>query len=309
MLELTLLIALSINLYGRAVWLALIGQTLNPGVMMIAAPLAVVTYLWAQSDGQSRESSPHTSPHTSLPSPLSVSILGMVTLTAGVILSWSAYNKLAFTSADEWALWWRETGLILEGLGLICLWTSWTTRAYDERRVKTLLYPLSISIFSLPWESILRGLDIHLQRLSTDIAVYLLDVFSLFNLSSLPLKVYYWDSITIYSERFYLIINETCAGVNLLLSMSLYAIGFAWVMGAHIARAWILVAYIIPLCLLFNGFRVALIFSLGHFGDQELATGPWHEGSAYISQVFLFIGIALINHTLDRAPKSEERDP
>ena len=91
--------------------------------------------------------------------------------------------------------------------------------------------------------------------------------------------------------------------------MSLYAIGFSWVMGAHIRRAAVLVAYMIPLSIVFNGLRITIIFCLGHFGDQALATGPWHEGSAYIAQAFLFALIALINALLDRERGSEAHDP
>ena len=229
----------------------------------------------------------------------------------------------------------RNLFIIVEGIGLYCLWSAWLWRKYvlftitidralsissnlldhNTEKYKSnydlvgqLHYPLSFALFTLPWEAVLRNYDDTLQRISTDIAVYLLDLIDWLKFSEI-IQVAYWDAITIYSDRFYLIINETCAGVNLLLSMSIYALGYAWLMKCTVKRSWLLVAYMMPLCLLFNGLRICLIFCLGHFGDQALATGPWHEGSAYISQALLFIALGLINYGLGAEPKSVKHDP
>ena len=58
----------------------------------------------------------------------------------------------------------------------------------------------------------------------------------------------------------YLIINETCAGVNLI-SMSMYAVGFSWIMGTQIGRRCSC-CLIIPLSVIFNGLRITIIFCL-----------------------------------------------
>ena len=227
----------------------------------------------------------------------------------GAYYSLMASQRLALSSGDGWALWARELGFIGEGLGLIGLWTSWTYSHFSPALCARLYYPLSTSLFSLPWESFLRSYDQHLQELSADVAVRTLDLIDWLFTCSPPLKIGYWDSITLYSERFYLIINETCAGINLFISMSLYTLGFSWIMGASIQRATILITYILPLSILFNGLRIAIIFCLGHFGDKALATGAWHEGSAYLSQAALFVIIALINAALDREQVSGARGP
>lgn len=317
-LETLALICLSINLYGRSVWIALVGHTLNPGVMIVSAPFALIAYLWlvqkVESDIESKQEANYVDDEHQLSTESQWGLLDLVGPTLfclGAWVSWQAYTDLILAKTSNHALWWREVGFILEGLGVIGLWRSWTWQAYGQDRALAwrLHYPLSILIFALPWEGLLRGFDLELQGISTDLGIFCLDLLNLLYEWERPLVVNYWDSITLYSDHFYLIINETCAGVNLLISMSLYAVGFGWVMKGDIKRAWLLVAYIIPLCMVFNGLRIAMIFCLGHFGDQALATGGWHEGSAYICQICLFILMALINRDLDRVPVSSRHGP
>ena len=325
MLECSVLLILSANIYGRLLWQAFAGQTINPGVMLIAGPLCLVTYLWvkeyqlsSQRDDLSQDYVNKEGNDSLLKNSEELilgswylSVTSLCILLVASFFSWEAYTDQALKS-NHYALWQQEWALIFEGLGLLGLWSAWTWRKYGANieNVVTLHYPLSIGIFGLPWEGILRHYDYLLQKLSTDLAVFFLDGWSIFfSPQERPLNIEYWDAITIYSPHFYLIINETCAGVNLLLSMSLYAFGFAWVMNTGLQRAWILVLYIIPLCLVFNGIRIAIIFALGHFGDQELATGFWHEGTAYLTQAILFIILAFINYLLDQEPKSAKHDP
>ena len=313
--EVAILSFMSLNLYVRAVWIALVGQTLNPSVMIVAAPVALIAYLWVLQSVKLDQTQAGIDHQTESLKPRRTSnillLLAVTSMGVGTYISSQAYEILTLFETDREALWRREVGMIVEGLSLILLWSSWTWKRYavQQELAWRLHYPLSISIFTLPWEGILRGFDLSLQRMSTDLGVYCLDLLDQICEWKRPLKIAYWDSITIYSDHFYLIINETCAGVNLLISMSLYAIGFAWVMGTNIKRAWILILYILPLCVVFNGIRIALIFCLGHFGDQALATGVWHEGSAYVCQGSLFLVMALINHTIGRELMSSRHDP
>lgn len=322
-IELAILALLTLNVYGR-IWLWITqGSTINPGVAIAATTLAVFTYWYVYRSSQHGPSSiqdianqrftliDHTQCQSSTFMSWGMLSLGVGLSVLGICSSWAAYKHLAFAPLDHQAQHAHNLGLLCEGAGVIGLWSAWSWSQVNElggiSGVIRLHFPISIAVFGLPWEGILRTLDEPLQRLSTDIAVIVLDLLDLFSLCDS--YVHYWDAFTIYSDQFYLIINETCAGVNLLLSMSLYALGFGWVMGVSLSRAWILVAYIIPLSIIFNGVRIAVIFILGHSGSVELATGPWHEGSGYLCQVVLFILIALINQWLNQAPRSLKRGP
>lgn len=301
-LEALLLCILALNVTARVwIWIAH-GVTINPGVAIAATTLAIFAYFRGQgapvsSRGETEHPSRAVFTRYMHQRVWFMRLIGLTLSLGGGSLSWCTYEHLAFMSLDPTHLQLSHLGLILEGLGVIALWSAYTwARGLDlwgVERSRRLHFPISIAVFGLPWEGVLRTLDLPLQRLSADLAVMILDLSDLLGLSTAHVR--YWDSFTIYSDQFYLIVNETCAGVNLLLSMSLYALGFGWTMGVSLTRAWILIAYIIPLSICFNGVRVAIIFMLGHTGSVELATGPWHEGSGYLCQLLLFIVLALLN--------------
>lgn len=336
-LELLLLSLLALNVYGRIwIWVAY-GSTINPGVAIVALPLAIFSFAWCISHPHDRsrqaspdvrerlrdrtaQSQPSQDQHDRSVASDSVNSIWAtrcLTLTGCALSLWGmraaglTYEDLAFAPLNHRGQHIHNLALLYEGAGVIAFWSAWTWRYAEAwggiKSVLRLHFPISIAIFGLPWEGLLRKFDEPLQRLSTDLAVFALDLSDMLTLSDTHVR--YWDAFTVYSDRFYLIINETCAGVNLLLSMSLYALGFGWVMGVCLSRAWLLVAYMIPLSILFNGLRIAVIFMLGHSGSVALATGPWHEGSGYLCQLILFVLIALINRWLDRAPMFLTRDP
>ena len=190
---------------------------------------------------------------------------------------------------NERALW----ALSLEGLALWVGWWAWRASLSPLRRAHTAL-PLLSGLFALPVEAWLRHLDEPLQVMGAELGLWVMrrvsDALTL--VGSDPISLKSWDSYTFYSPNFYLIINETCSGVNLLLSSALYAVGFAWVMRAGLKGALTLLVWALPLALLLNGVRIALIFALGHFGSVELAMGAWHEGSAYLTQLPLLVFLA-----------------
>ena len=301
--ECILLISLTGLFLVRDLKVILDGLTLNQGVALSAVVLSIGMYLWLAIPSESN-TSPSRKTYVVKYQTL-ILALGIWGMLLGMFMTWDSAHKLALSSSDHQALQMREVGLIAEGAGILALWSWWTFRCWgqsDFQRALLLHYPLSIALFALPWESVLRRFDQRLQEISTDIAFCCLKACQLTGIDQVlgaALEIHYWDAWTLYSDQFYLIINETCAGVNLLLSMSLYVLGYAWVMGSSLKRAWVLIGYMLPLCIIFNGLRVALIFGLGHFGDQELATGYWHEGTGYLCQVILFIVIALINQRLD----------
>jgi exosortase/archaeosortase family protein len=230
----------------------------------------------------------------------------MIFYGVGFGFSLEAYDYLSLQETHIEGLRAQVIGLFLEGIALWWMWSLFFTLRYPIALREQLTFPLAISLFGLPWEVLLRGVDVHLQQICTDIAVRVIDLLD--GLMSLNMHVKYWDSYTFYSEEFYLIVNETCSGVNLLISMSLYAVGFSWVMKCRAHRAITLVIYILPLCLLFNGFRIVIIFFLGHYGGRELAMGSWHEGSAYICQIPLFLLLAWIHHILERGETDRSRE-
>lgn len=191
---------------------------------------------------------------------------------------------------------WRVGELFAQGLGAWCAWRAVALWRGAEAAARALT-PSVIALLALPWESPLRALNLPLQRLGASSAQHVL---SLAAHLDPQLAARLWDDYTLYTPEFYLIINETCAGVNLLLSSALYAAGFTWAVGGTGRAALFLVLVSLPLSLAANAARIALIFALGCYGGVELAMGPWHEGSAYVTQAPVLLGLAWVEGRLRR---------
>jgi len=237
---------------------------------------------------------------------------GLLTVPICFVLAWLARQRPAYDRPGpdrpgaEWAL------LALISLNLVGLllarthWAAvmisaitlppaiwvWIWGTFGLGRAKTLSMPVLFGGFALPWEQFLTGLDRPLQELSASMALHLLNLFGY------GLK--FWNSYTIYTEEFYVIVNETCSGMNMLVTLSMYALIFGWVTQRVVLNRLILFLAVPILAMLANGVRVAVIYLLGHYGGEEWALGFWHTGSAYLLFLPVFYLLYRIGRFLER---------
>ncbi len=163
---------------------------------------------------------------------------------------------------------------------LTFLWPLWclslVEAGFGHLRRAQLVFPVLFLWFTLPFEPYLYEiLDTPLQEITADVAV-----------SALALMGYetvYWNAHTFYSDTFYIIVDETCSGMNLLVTLFMYALIFGWATRRTIAQRAILVLSVIPLALCSNGARVAAIYLLGFYGGESVAKGAWHDGSGILA--------------------------
>lgn len=145
----------------------------------------------------------------------------------------------------------------------------------SERRAQ-LVFPVLFLWFTLPFEPYLYEiLDTPLQEITADIAVSALALFGY--------ETTYWNAHTFYSDTFYIIVDETCSGMNLLVTLFMYALIFGWATRRTLVQRALLVMSVIPLALCSNGARVAAIYLLGFYGGEPLAKGAWHDGSGILA--------------------------
>ena len=293
------LLAATVALCARlaAEWLD--GAAQNPGVGLLALALGVggvARALWAQAAPPAPPASPiaHTARRWGW--------FGAALAALGVACALVSLEARALPSLTPrvwgWSVEaWRVAELFAQGAGVWCAWRA-VALCRGEGVAGRALTPSVIALLALPWESPLRALNLPLQRLGAGAAQHLLALAAHLDPR---LAARMWDDYTLYTPDFYLIINETCAGVNLLLSSALYAAGFTWVVGGSGRAALCLVALSLPLSLAANAARIALIFALGAYGGVELAMGPWHEGSAYLTQAPCLLALAWAEGRLRRA--------
>lgn len=209
---------------------------------------------------------------------------GATALLAGALVIYATGLVLAL---DDW------DALLLSGAALPVLCWAWIWGSQGFGRARALLFPIGFTWFALPFEHFLRrSIDIPLQIWSADIAAMLLRV------AGYPIRM--WNEFTLYTHEFYVIVNETCSGMNMIITLSMYALIFGWAtQPSQRNRVWLLLL-VFPTAMLANGVRIGVIYLMGHHGDQALAMGPWHTRSAYLIFLPVFWFIYVVNNALTR---------
>ncbi|MCB9527648.1 MAG: exosortase/archaeosortase family protein [Myxococcales bacterium] len=189
-------------------------------------------------------------------------------------------------------LWARraDDALLLAGVLLPVAGWLWLWGALGWARARALTFPVAFLGFALPWEHYLRGhIDAPLQQWTADIALQGLRI------AGYPMR--YWTADTIYSADYYVIVNETCSGMNMLTTLAMYTLIYGWLVQPRVGNRLVLLALVFPLAMLANGARVATIYLLGHYGGVPAAEGFWHTGSAYV----IFLPVFWFIYAVDRA--------
>jgi exosortase len=172
---------------------------------------------------------------------------------------------LARLDANAWLI--AGPGLALGGFGLLFALRGARTAARYA-------FPIGFALFALPWEIFLRELDPPLQIASARLGVWMLEAFGH--------ELRWWNPYTFWNDRYYLIVNETCSGMNMLVTLTMYTTVFGWLTLRTLPRRAALLVLVLPLALVANGARVAVIWWMGAVGGDDLAMGFWHTGSAYV---------------------------
>jgi exosortase len=182
--------------------------------------------------------------------------------------------------------------LLVGCMGVSAVWV-WSVYVWGWGFSRHLTLPVFFTLFALPWEYYLRAaIQVTLQEWTTDIAM------SILKLSGYA--VWYFNSYTIDSEPYYLIINETCSGINMLVSLAMYTLIFGWLVKSRMSTRLALMAMVFPIAMFANGLRVTTIYLLGFHGGPEWADGVWHTGSAYVLFVPVFWFIYVLSGFFER---------
>lgn len=202
--------------------------------------------------------------------------------SATAAVGWSLYAvgaTLAGQSADAW---------MLAGLGLPLSLYAGLARTLGPQSAARARFPVACLWFALPWEHFVRDVDGTLQRASAEVAYYALTLAGY--------SITWWDEVTLVEPDYWVVVNETCSGMNLMLTLSVYTLVYGWLtQRLFINRLWLLLLGA-PLALLVNGLRVASILLLGKYGGDALAQGFWHTGGAYV----LFMPVFWVLYALGR---------
>ncbi|MBC8065061.1 MAG: exosortase/archaeosortase family protein [Chlorobia bacterium] len=149
------------------------------------------------------------------------------------------------------------------------------------RWLKALAIPLGYLGFAFPFfDRIVDQYTQPLQRMSTDLSFLLLKVAGL--------KPYKADATTVLLNRFTLDVGVPCSGMKLLLAVGAISVFFILIAKIKWWGNLLLLASVIPLTLVVNAIRIAMIGWVGNtWGDK--AGHQFHDYSGYLSLILCFV--------------------
>lgn len=167
----------------------------------------------------------------------------------------------------------------MEGPLSYCLVTAAfiaTTAAAGWRMTWTLSPALFYLIFAFPFgQGFLDRITVRFQGFSTDMSYELLKLFQV----GPPMRI---NSTEIIVGNYSLYVAAACSGLKITLSVFAFVFLFMFIGRLKWWANLILFASVIPLCVLVNGIRIAMIGVVGCYnGDKAAET--FHDWSGYIS--------------------------
>lgn len=155
----------------------------------------------------------------------------------------------------------------------ICLHGYWTwTRGHE--RVQFIILPIYALIFLVPGTyGELHEVSFFLQTASAQVATWMLQV------STLPSAL---EGVIITTGITTNHVTEECSGMSTMSALLLYGMVSGYIFRLNFRNVVSLIGLLLPAALLANGARVAVISALLYFYGEEVANGPWHNGSGYI---------------------------
>lgn len=105
--------------------------------------------------------------------------------------------------------------------------------------------------------------------------------------------------VTIYVAQYQLLVEDACAGLNSLISLSAVGLFYVYILrGANWRYSLLLLALILPIAVLANGVRVmALVLITYHFGDA-MAQGYLHDFAGMVTFTSALLLLFLIDSLL-----------
>lgn len=148
------------------------------------------------------------------------------------------------------------------------------------RWLAALFFPIGYLIFALPvWSMIIDSYTNPMQVLSTKVAYKMLEIGGLQPFSP--------NDNTIYLNNFTLDVGVPCSGLKLILALSAFTVFFVLIARLRWWGNAFMFLIMLPLALLINGLRIALIGVVGNQWGPE-AGHKFHDYSGYITLVLCF---------------------
>jgi len=156
--------------------------------------------------------------------------------------------------------------------------------------VRSLTFPLLLLIFMIPIPAIIFNyITFPLQILASKVAEFSLDM--------LNIPVFREGNILeLASQR--LSVAEACSGIRSLLSLTFFALVYAYYFDKKVWMRWVLLIAIIPIAILANSGRITITGILSQT-NPELAEGFFHSLEGLVIAAIAFALLVVVHKTIN----------
>ena len=187
--------------------------------------------------------------------------------------------------------------LFLRALSFVVLLAGVILHLFGKKVMRLLRFPIFFLIFMAPAISVLEAISLRLQLLAASFASLMLGIFGM------PVVL---DGLTIQIKNFSLTVEMPCSGLSSLLSMSALAFLYVHLLSGRNGRATkvyeneinfkrakevVVLLSVVPIVILANSFRIAVVAVVGHYFGENAASVFFHFGSGLL---IFFITLALL---------------
>lgn len=195
----------------------------------------------------------------------------------------------------------RSAGsLSVEGLSVVIAVVGLVLWGFGDRFLRAVAFPVGFLVLMVPVPRPLIGaVTLHLQLFASGAAgaaLGLLDV------------PFYQHGVVIELPSMTLLVAEVCNGLRFLLALVVLTVAFAQVSQRTLARKVVLVLSAIPIAILANALRVAVVAVGVHYIGPEMASGFIHHSIGKVVWVLTLVPLVGIGFYLRRRGPSEARD-
>lgn len=198
----------------------------------------------------------------------------------------AAYNRwgLLLCAAGALELWAGtiSSGLLLQRTSLLLSLTGLILFQGGTRALRILAFPLLLLLLMIPFPALAyRQITFPLQLIATRLAERTLEMMGF-------LVVREGNVLEMPSQA--LAVAEACSGIRAWLSLSFFAVTYAYWFDSRVWMRWFLLAAAVPVAILGNAARIV---AAGVFSEYkpELVHGAWHTASG---MVLLLMSIACL---------------
>lgn len=176
-----------------------------------------------------------------------------------------------------------EDYMSLTTFAAVGFWTGGLLIAYGTKKFRSLAFPALFLLLMIPMPEMVKdGVITFLQAGSADVTE------AVFRLANIP---FHRDGTEFYLKKVAIEVAPECSGIRSSLALLITSLIAGHFYLKTKLRKSLLVLAVIPIAVVKNGFRIAVLTLFGVYVDERALTGPLHNNGGVI---FFLLGLSVL---------------